>query len=534
MSEFLKQIDSALDKGDTLAAAQLAEQALAAGQSEGILYNLVAWLREEEGNFAEAETMLRRALERTPDDATLQVGLGVVLRKQGSLKAAVNCFEQAIRIDAEWSAPWFERGQTFEKGGVLADAGRDYEHALKLDPDNASALAALASLHARQGRTGLARPLAEQARKLEPHNLLAANALAISALEERDYEAAIALLDPLAGLSDGPQDTKVNTLTLLGDALEGAGRYDEAFAAYTRAQDLFKVFHGARVSPDRESSLDFLARVQSALDRSMDVDLAEVQTGTGPGTKRHIFLTGYPRSGTTLAENILASLPDAIAIEERPTLAKADRELLSRPDGPELLAEMPENVRDQFRSDYWLQAERAAGRSLSDTVFVDMDPFKGPRLPVIAGLFPDAKIVITRRDPRDVVWSCFHTSFAFNAGTMAFTSLENTARHYAASWSITEAALERYPLDWFELRYEALVRDFDSTTQELCAFLGVPWTEDLRTFDRTAQRRGVTTASATQVRQGLYDGSGGWRRYARQLEPVMPILAPWIEKFGYQ
>jgi hypothetical protein len=63
----------------------------------------------------------------------------------------------------------------------------------------------------------------------------------------------------------------------------------------------------------------------------------------------------------------------------------------------------------------------------------------------------------------------------------------------------------------------------------LCDFLGLEWTDDLRRFDRTARRRGVSTASVTQVRRGLYDGSGQWRPYERYLEPVLPILKPWIE-----
>ena len=114
-----------------------------------------------------------------------------------------------------------------------------------------------------------------------------------------------------------------------------------------------------------------------------------------------------------------------------------------------------------------------------------------------------------------------------------FGTLENTARHYAATWSIIEETLGSLPLDWIELRYESLVRDFDETTQALCSFLDVPWSEDVRQFDRTAKRRGVSTASATQVRQGLYDGSGGWSRYEQQLSTVEPILRPWIERFGY-
>ena len=533
MTDHLQTIDAALDRGDTMAAAQIAERALAANHADGILYNLVAWLREEQGRFAEAEALLRTALERTPDDPTLQLGLGVVLRKQGQLKAAVKCFEQAIRLDEGWAAPWFERGQTFEKGGALADAGRDYEHAIKLEPDNAPVLAALASLHARQGRPELARPLAKQALALEPGNLLACNALAIVAIEARDHAAAISLLEPLVLLDAGPRDTMVNTLTLFGDALEGVGRYDDAYAAYAGAQAMFRGYHAARVAPEAETSVDFLERVRRALqDAGPRTDLARAAASESP-VAQHIFLTGYPRSGTTLAENILASLPDAIAIEERPTLSKADKEILSRPDGLKLLGHMPKVARDAFRNDYWRHAERAAGRTLGGSLFVDMDPFKGARLPVIAELFPAAKVIITRRDPRDVVWSCFHTSFAFNAGTLAFTTLENTARHYAASWTVIEAALDRYPIDWFELRYEHLVRDFDATTQAMCAFLEVPWSEDVRAFDRTAQRRGVSTASASQVRQGLYDGSGGWRRYDRYLAEVAPILDPWIKRFGY-
>jgi len=78
-----------------------------------------------------------------------------------------------------------------------------------------------------------------------------------------------------------------------------------------------------------------------------------------------------------------------------------------------------------------------------------------------------------------------------------------------------------------------IVGDFDAATQTLCGFVGIPWSAEVRRFDKTAQARGVSTASAGQVRKGLYDGSGQWRPYARQLEPVLPILAPWIERFGY-
>ena len=185
-----------------------------------------------------------------------------------------------------------------------------------------------------------------------------------------------------------------------------------------------------------------------------------------------------------------------------------------------------------LRQDYWDHVA-AAGVSPLPPHFVDMDPLKGTRLPFIARLFPAARILIMRRDPRDVVWSCFKTSFAQTSSTLEYTTLERAARHYDAMMRLTDLALERLPLAALEIDYRRLTRDFDAATRDICDFSGIAWTPDVRRFDRTAKARGVGTASAAQVRKGLYDGSGQWRPFARWLEPIMPILAPWVERFGY-
>jgi tetratricopeptide (TPR) repeat protein len=533
MNELIATIQRALDADDISTAAELAAHALAQGSREPLVFNLAAWRLEERGEFDEAEALLGEALALTPDDPSLHLALGVVLRGQGRLKLAVDSFERAISLDGAYSAAWFERGSTFEKGGALADAADDYRRAIALEPENAAAHASLAAVCARRGSVVDATKHAERAMQLDPGSVTARNALAQIAIEQKHYNDAITLLEPVVGVDEDKRDLLVSTRTLLGDAYEGIGRYDDAYASYERAQHLFYTIHSSRLSVDRQDPLSFLKGIEAsfaAADKAL-WHAGDAQADARPGT--HVFLTGYPRSGTTLVENILATLPGAIAIEERPTLGEIDRTFLNDPDGLQKLAMLPESELAGLRAAYWQRAEQAAGESLAGKVFIDMDPFKGPRLPVIAKLFPNAKVVIMRRDPRDVVWSCFHTSFAFNAGTLAFSSLENTARHYDLSWHIVEDVLATLSIDHFDLRYDALVQNFDVTTQALCAFLGVAWDEKLREFDRTAQQRGVSTASATQVRRGLYDGSGGWRRYARQLATVEPILRPWIERLGY-
>ena len=162
-----------------------------------------------------------------------------------------------------------------------------------------------------------------------------------------------------------------------------------------------------------------------------------------------------------------------------------------------------------------------------------MDPLKGLRLSIISRLFPDARILIMRRDPRDVVWSCFHTNFALTSTTYEYTSLESTARHYDALMRLIQASLERLPLTTHEVRYDSLVREFDATTRELCNFIGLAWSPGLRQFSKAAKTRGVSTASAAQVRKPLYDGTRQWERYRAYIDPVLPILQPWIDRFGF-
>ena len=245
----------------------------------------------------------------------------------------------------------------------------------------------------------------------------------------------------------------------------------------------------------------------------------------GPAA-RHIFLLGFPRSGTTLVEQVLGTIDGVVTLEEEPTLLLAASRLFS-PEGIARLETLGEAELAELRGDYWARVA-AAGEDVSSRTFVDMDPFKAPSLPLIARLFPDAKVVLTRRDPRDVVWSCFRHSFAFSPVALELTTLEGAARYYDAVMRLTAACLDAFAIDIHQIRYEALVRDFDATTRTLCDFLGLPWSEALRDFSGRARSATVKTASAEQVRRPLYDGSGQWRRYAGRLAPIMPILEPWL------
>ena len=527
------RIEQALAAGDIEGAAGLAEAALAAGQSDAMILNLAAWRREEDGDYEGAHRLLERALALSPGDVLVLGAIGAVLRKQDRLEEALALLDQVVAVAPRHSAAWLERGYTLADMRSEAAANESFARAVAIDPLMAPALGKLADSAAKKGDKAAGRDFAARALAVDPLEPAASFAVATMDIEAGDAARAQARLEALLEARLKPDD-RTRALTLLGDSLDRQARPAEAFQAWNRAQTLFRQAYAPLLSPtpDRPSHRAFIEAITGRVEAAPAMAAPPPLAPAAGAAQRHVFLLGYPRSGTTLVENILASAPDVVALEERDTLTDADKALVPNSGlMPDLDALEPGLVAD-LRDRYWQRVTKLAGPVAGGT-FVDMNPFNGIKLPVIARLFPEARILIMRRDPRDVVLSCYRINFTPSPAAFAFSDLEETARHYDAQMRLTELCRERLPLAFHEVRYDRLVAEFESEVRALADFVGLEWTEDFRSFDRTAQTRGVRTASATQVRRGLYDGGGKWRRYETQLAPVLPILAPWVHRFGF-
>lgn len=528
------RIEEALAQGDIMRAATVAEVALAAGQSDPMVLNLAAWRREEAGDFSGAHRLLREALALAPGDVMVLGAIGAVLRKENRLDEALAVLDRVVAAEPRHSAAWLERGYALEALRSEPEAVASYSRALAIDPDLAPALGKLADIAARKGDGKTAQSHADRALAIDPDNAAATFALAILEIEARDGEAAAARLQRLLRSPLKPDD-RIRALTLLGDSLDRQGRHADAFEAWTRAQSDFRDAYSSMLAPGpgRPSHRSFIETIAAQVERSPPMAKPVSAPPVAGAASGHVFLLGYPRSGTTLVENILASAAEVVALEEQDTLGDSDGILLGNDGVMPDLDDLDPSLLADLRGRYWAGVRRLAG-DVTGRVFVDMNPFYGVKLPIIARLFPDARILIMRRDPRDVVLSCFRINFTPGAGTYAFSDLEETALHYSALMKLIDLCLQRLPLATHEVRYDRLVADFEPTVRAMAEFAGLSWTEDFHAFDRTAKKRGVQTASATQVRRGLYDGGGRWRRYEAQLAPVLPILAPWVERLGFE
>ncbi|HEX5262505.1 MAG TPA: sulfotransferase, partial [Phenylobacterium sp.] len=396
---------------------------------------------------------------------------------------------------------------------------------------NLAALCGLASLASRHGRHPEARALAEQVLTRQSNYPDAVMILGQADLAEGR------LAEGQARLRDLISDPRANLVQqalaegLIGDLLDAKDRIPEAFAAYSACNAALIEAYRARFGTGHRI-LSYAQETVTAVARAPAASWTAKPGPLGAGATGHAFLLGFPRSGTTLLEQVLASHPGVETLEERDTLADATA-IYGRPEALSGLATASPSELSRLREAYWRRVELEGARP-TGKLFVDKHPLKTLRLPLIAKLFPDARILFARRDPRDVILSCYRRRFGMNASMYELLTLEGAAGFYDAAMQLGERLGKDFALASLVVRHESLVEDFDSVVREVCAFLDLPFTAAMRDFSDQIHKRGVATPSAAQLARGLNpEGIGAWRRYAEQMASVLPALRPWVEEFGY-
>jgi Tfp pilus assembly protein PilF len=531
-----EQVHAAIERRDMDAAIRLAHEANRQGLEHPLVLNLMAYDLELQDRLDEALAVLRRARQLSPGDAFVLNSIGVCHSKADRPHDALAAFDAALALDPNLAHAHNGRGLALAALGDLEGARAAQLRAAQLNPEFPEPLGALASLAAEAKDWQAARDYATRALALEADQPAASLAMAAVEIEERDFAAAEARMSRLIAAGRLTKLHLAGAETFLADALDGLGRPKEAMAAYIAANRELRSVQ-VRALEGVELGLATCRRITPYFEAARPADWQGApETGHPGGEIGHVFLVGFPRSGTTLLEQVLASHSDFVALEEKPTADEAVVEFFldGDPGALDRLSGLDAAAAQPWRELYWKRV-RDFGVDPTGKVFVDKLPIYTIYLPLVAKLFPRAKVLLARRDPRDVVVSCFRHRFRPNRIVAEFTDLERTAELYAATMNLSEIYRELLPTPIHVHRHEDLVADFDASTQAICDFLGVAWDPKMRDFVETANRRNIQTPSASQVRRGLNaSGLGQWRKYGEAIDVIQPILAPWVERFGYE
>lgn len=487
------------------------------------------------GRPVPALTCIDRALVHEPRDPEFLIFRARVLFAMDETDRAAETLA-ALRDPALPMALRVEAAEIQLNLAQYAEAQRAFEAVLAEDGTQPSALIGLATCHERHNRlldAEAARARVDEARVHGQPEVASALAQLDARLAARRGEAANARMLFEAILSDPPKDPALQTQLRfeLGKACVELKDHAAAFAAFTQAHNERRA-HVDAAHPNLMREDGLLA----ALDRAVPRFATGVREGADDGHRDPLFVVGFPRSGTTLLEQLLDAHPGLASFDEQPFLQRLVTRMNAMPAGyPAGLATMSADQRREFRERYF--SDVAGQRpDLGTRRPVDKNPLYLVRLPLVAALFPDAQVVLALRHPCDVVLSCWMQNFRAPAFAVTFETLASTARMYDRVFRTYFAFRDAIAVPTHIIRYEDLVDDVEGEGRLLFAFLGLEWRDELLAFTERAKSRGViSTPSYTQVVQPVNRRAvGRWQAWRPWFEgEVIEILAPWVERFGY-
>jgi tetratricopeptide (TPR) repeat protein len=493
------------EQGDLATAEQHARNAVRLAPTHARSHNLMGMILTEAQRPQIAEFHYRRVMEISgARDPIVLANLAWNLKGQGRLAEARGLYSESVQAAPDIFQTWLGWAQMEEADRDLAAARSRLDRAAEIRPDHSGLRVARAKLFARQGNHAAA--LAE----LEPGASGAGN---VACADSRS--------DPHALLEKGR----------LLDLLQ---RYDEAFACFDEAKRRAREMTGKGYLDRQAGEIAERLRQFFVSDRLRLMPLAPVRQERA----QPIFVLGFPRSGTTLAEQTLAGHPKISAGDELPFINEftdAIPRLLGSPlSYPEALSElwMGDNRRGlETLRDAYLQKVEIRGIVKPGSIwFTDKMPLNEMHLGLIALIFPRSPLIHILRHPLDVVLSVF--SHDLTHGYLCATALDTVARHYLLVMELVQHYRAEMALRYLPVRYEDMVEDMAGSVRRMLAFIGEPFDERCVNFHEN--RRLPHTPSYAQVTETLYHRSRfRYRHYLRHLEPVIPILQPVIERLGY-
>lgn len=435
------------------------------------------------GQQDQAEAIYLALLEEESDNPDGNHLLGLIRAEQDQNDEALRLINKAISLMPEMSAFHHNIAGIYRRMGNLADAEREFREAIRLKPDYGESYQGLSEIVRIEADDDLLRQARDQVEK-----------------------------------ADLDQRTKSYFHFSLGKMYDDCGKYSTAFEHYDIGNNLVERDFSAVGHRNLIKSVLY----EYSPDRVASPSISAANSSSVP-----VFIVGMPRSGSTLIEQIIASHSEAFGAGELNDIKSmvSHCEKATRPASlyPHFIGGLTQQQKTELAAAYHarISALAAEGGKANAQRVVDKHPMNFHYVGLILELFPNARIIHTRRDALDTCLSCFCQNFtkgqnySFNLSTLA-----NFYKDYVRLMAHWE---QLYPNSIMTVDYEHLVAEQEQQSRKLIDFINLDWQDACLNFHET--RRVVKTASFMQVRQPIYKSSiGRWKNYRQQLSGVAKIL----------
>jgi len=482
----------------------------------------------------DAIPFFHRAVQLNPQHFDSQFQLAFSYLMVGQLGAALTHLTHARNINVKNIRVYQELGNVLSKLGRNEESNRNFQTAYSLNPKNVTTLLLWAEAEEFGNNIEHASFLINSAISLGSDNNAAKIVRGVIERRKGDYDSALASFHEV-DLQKVAGPARSYYFSQLGMLLDRMGRYEEAMQAFDSFNKYQREELGLVYAEEKNKKLFQDLTEYFKRDR---VDKLPRAQAANADEEQPIFIVGFPRSGTTMAEQIITSHKNIAAGDELHIIMfqlMDIHRLFPRDHAyPQCLDYLANEsgLRDvmKMRQDF-LSRERMAGL-LEPGVnrFTDKTPLNEVHMGMIHLMFPEAPIIHLIRHPLDVVMSSYFNDVRH--GDLFSTSLETTARHYGRAMDIVEQYKRELDLNYMSVRYEDIVEDIETNARKIIDFINEPWDPACLEFYKNKRR--ARTASYAQVTEKVYTRSvHRYKNYQKWLEPIIPVLEPYIERYGY-
>jgi tetratricopeptide (TPR) repeat protein len=485
-------------------------------------------------HYEEAITHLKRALQESTHDAHGLFALAHSQAKTGMTNDAIATYRKALLIQPHNPAIHCQLGELLREKRLYDEALHAYQAAIDIEEHYVPAYVMRTTLLIHMNRITEAEATLFHAREVGVSEQSLLLPYVFLHTQQGNFSQAETFLRGALNKKNVPEHQALFQHHL-GNLLEKQGFYDSAFDYYLASKTSFMQTRNVAHLDATQPYATVEAYEQWLKEHKPS---APIKRRFEDNVPTPTFLIGFPQSGIGLAEQILFTHSGIIATQNAPIIDDMFHHamrILGRPISlPESLTVLTDEAILQLRHYYAERLYALLGKSAARQHIVDKNPLNIIHLPLISRLFPDAKIIMLVRDPRDVCINCMSHLFPSSNIALSYTNLDATTALYARVMGLYLQYKSLLPLHITEIRYESMVQDVKPHAKQLVNLTGVAWEEDIVHYYEDVKNTRIDSPMETSIFQPVYNREvGRWRHFSRQLLPYLNRLEGCLREWGY-
>ena len=471
------------------------------------LYNLgVAYQKLDQPDMA-IETY-KKAIAIQHAYPTAHHNLGIIYFQKDQMNSAIKSFEWAIAYSPNYSEAIRNLGSALQKINQFDEAKKQFEKVISLDSEYAQAYEDLGILCEIINLPNEALSYFEKALKVNPYLTNSYRNLS-KLIKFKAKDPLISQMESLYSKSDLHPLHKINLCFSLAKAYEDLNNKD----------NFFKFLNEGNALRKKELNYDIIQsnNVHSTIINLFSSNQTVINKPKKNSKIKPIFIVGMPRSGTTLVEQIISNHHKVYGAGELLTLRKVI--------DPILESYLKDNKYKISKKDLSLAREQyidsLSNLNVSEKIITDKMPVNFRLIGFILSAIPEAKIIHIKRDARAICWSNY--KHYFSAGNGFSFDQDDLVKFYTLYSEMMDFWHKLFPKKIYDISYEELTKNQKNETQKLLNYCELDWDDNCLNFHKNS--RGVVTASSSQVRQKMYQGSSeAWKKYESNLKTIIEGL----------